>query len=374
MKKKAKILYLHHQARIGGAERSLLTLFSGLDRERYEIAVACPSEGRFAEELIERQIRLYGFIFPGIRHVWKLCANVLRIVQLVKAEHFDLIHSNSPQTNIPGGLAARVSGLPAVWHARTLIEPGMVDLDRVFAALAAHIICNSQAIRNRFLGIRRYDEKTSKIINAVDIQQFCSRPVSKETARSKAGLDADGFMIGIFDRLEPRKDHQTVIRAFAEVRTIYPECRLLIVGEGFDRHEERKAGLEKLAQELGLGTAVSFLGFRKDVSVLMSACDVIVLAARNEGCSRVLCEAQAVGRPVVAADDGGNRELVEDGSTGFLFPVGDAAILARLLCRLFSSPEEMIAMGEAAREKALGDFSLSRYCQQTMLIYERILI
>jgi glycosyltransferase involved in cell wall biosynthesis len=374
MSDKVRILYLHHQSKMGGAERSLLTLFSGLDGLPYDIHVACPPDGPFSSSIEKRGYGHFPVEFSPLRRIGRLVRNTSTVVGLVKSHHIHLVHSNGPQTNLPCGIASRMAKVPVVWHARNLLGKGMRDLDRSFSALADRIICNSHAIGRRFEGIKKFEQKVSVVINAVDNGLMAERRLPKNDARRLTGLPSQDFIVGLFDRLDPSKNHDTVVRALAAALRTCPNILLLIVGEAFERHEEMSDALMRLAGEYGVQDRLRLMGYRKDVFDWMSACDVVVQAAEREGCSRVLCEAQAIGRPVLAARDGGNVELVEHEKTGLLFEVNDVEELARHLCRLYASPDAAAQMGAAGVEKAERDFSLSRYVEQTTGIYRSLLV
>jgi len=373
MQRKKRILYVHHQGKLAGAERSLLHLFQCLDRDSYEVFVACPDTGRFVEQVEKLGIQVSPFFFSSIRHIFPLLKNIIRLVRLLKHEKVDIIHSNSPKTNIPCGIAGKLAGIPVVWHARTMLEPGMTDLDRLFSRFATHIICNSQAIRNRFVKIKGYENRTSVIINAVDLDRFSPYRRSKEEVRKELNVPPEAFVMGTFDRLDPIKDHETMIKGFAKVVEEYENSILLIIGEAFLNSKNRKGDLESLTESLGIQSSVRFLGFQDDISKYMTACDCIIQASRLEGCSRVLCEAQAIGRPVIASSAGGNPELIEQGKTGLLFQVEDYNSLAKHILFLLTHREEAKRMGVDARKKAEKDFSLSRYCEQTTSVYETVM-
>lgn len=357
---------------MGGAERSLLTLFSGLDEDLCEVYVACPPEGRFSSAVKNANCRHFPVEFSPLGRIDLLVKNTKALIGLVKTHRIHLIHSNAPQTNIPSGIASKITKVPVVWHARNLLGKGMWDLDRRFSVLADHIICNSRAIGRRFEGSGGIEKKVSVIVNAVDTEHLAARNMSKTEARRRTGLPSQGFIVGLFDRLDPRKNHDTVVRAVAEMRRSCSNTLLLVVGEALERHAEKSNELMRLAEDLGVDGSVRLMGYRHDVFDWMSACDVIVQAAENEGCSRVLCEAQAVGRPVIAADDGGNPELLEHEVTGLLFKLNNVEELARHLCRLCSSPETAARMGKAGMRKAAEDFSIDRYVEQTVRIYQSL--
>ncbi|MBC8432939.1 MAG: glycosyltransferase family 4 protein [Desulfobacterales bacterium] len=368
-----KILYVHNQINIGGGERSLLALFKELKKKLYELYIACPPIGDFPDQMNHMGLQILPIWFKGIRHPLTMMANCHMLIRMNQYYRFDIIHSNSPQTNIPSGIAGRISGVPVVWHARVLLEKGMIDLDRFFFWLPSMVICNSQAIRNRFHHIREYQSKSAAIINGVDTVRFCPEFVKIDKAKLKLGIETETFVVGCFDRLDPVKDHETILYAVKELYKRFPKIILLIVGEAFDASQERRKFLGSMATELGISDAIRFLGFHDDVRPIMAACDIVVQASRSEGCSRVICEAQAMGKPVIATDIGGNPEILKDGITGYLFPAAKSPNLAKLMERFIVNDSLKGKIGESARKKAVTELSIERYCNEIESVYIKLI-
>ena len=105
----------------------------------------------------------------------------------------------------------------------------------------------------------------------------------------------------------------------------------------------------------------------------MAACNVVVQASRSEGCSRSICESLSMGKPVIASRAGGNPELVDDGSTGYLFDIGDPGGLAEKATQLLADPAELKRIRNEAREKAVRDIGLERHCRETVAVYDELL-
>jgi len=364
-----RILYLHHQPKLGGAERSLLNLFAGLDRKRFAPMLAGPAAGPFPDAARALGVPVRPLEFQSLKNLPALFSNAWKIARFARAAGVGILHGQTPRTNLPAALAGRLAGIPAVWHARVLLEAGLSDWDRRFACLPRAIICNSDAIRARFAGIPHFAEKTVTIRNGVDTAWFAPDAVERGAARRPFGISANCFVYGCFDRLDPVKNHEVILRAFRTVHAAHPGTCLLIVGAAFINPDGRRAELEHLAADLGLGTDARFAGFMDDVRAGMAACDAIVQASRSEGCSRAICEALAMGRPVIAARVGGNPELVTDGENGLLFPDNDAAALAAALDRLLTEPGLAARLGAAARERALKELSLAEYVRKTEAVY-----
>lgn len=363
-----RILFVHNQPNIGGGERSLLLLFQEL-LEKYELFLACPPEGKFAEAVDALGIGIFPFRFGGVRNISALIMNIYRLVHIIRKNDIALVHGNSPQVNIACGMAGMIAGIPIVWHARVLLEAGMIDLDRLFSFLPQKIICNSKAIGRRFAGIRNENAKVEIIVNGVDTQYFKPEFISSDDAKARLGISSDRFVMGCFDRLDPVKDHETILHAVKSVYDGFPGVILLVVGEAFDQPEKRKKALADLAERLGIIKCVRFVGFQQDIRESMAACDLVVQASKSEGCSRVICEAHAMGKPVAASDVGGNPEIVINGVTGLLFPVGNSVELADCI-RNFIADETLInQMGMSGRRQAVSALSVQRYCHEMERVY-----
>jgi glycosyltransferase involved in cell wall biosynthesis len=134
-----------------------------------------------------------------------------------------------------------------------------------------------------------------------------------------------------------------------------------------------RSHLEKLSQELGLASKVIFSGEQRDVGPYLSTFDVFALSSNTEGLSLSICEAMALGKPVVATDVGGNQELVEDGRTGLLVPIGDAQGLAEAIIRLLQDPDTAWSMGQRGKEKIIAQLGLERYVNEYQSLYEETL-
>jgi glycosyltransferase involved in cell wall biosynthesis len=169
-------------------------------------------------------------------------------------------------------------------------------------------------------------------------------------------------------RLIPVKGHETLLRAFAEARGGLPGATLNLAGDGPLRSE-----LEALTATLAIGDAVRFLGRITDVAGAMRDAALVVVPSLGEGFGMVALEAAERGRAVVASDVGGLPEIVDDGRTGVLVPPRDHRALAGGLVELVLDSERTAAMGRAARERALAEFSLDRCADRIDAIYRSAL-
>jgi glycosyltransferase involved in cell wall biosynthesis len=184
--------------------------------------------------------------------------------------------------------------------------------------------------------------------------------------RAHHGFKEGQPLIGIVARLDPVKNHASLLRAMRHVIDTYSDATLLVIGDGPLRKK-----LEELATDLGLGRGIRFLGMRDDVPALLGALDVLVLCSLSEGLSVSLIEECAAGKPTVATAVGGNAEVVEHGRTGLLVFPGDAGALADAIIALLDDPQRASRLGQAARRKFLAEFTLERMVSHYVDIYEK---
>jgi len=206
-------------------------------------------------------------------------------------------------------------------------------------------------------------DKISVIHNGVDSRRFFPDPATRIRMRKELALAEDDFCIGCVENLFPVKDHISALKALERLNREGAKCRLLLVGEGpeLPKLESFLIAHPKCRQH------VSFLGTSDRVSELLNAIDVCVLPSLTEGISNSLLEAMASGVPVVVTATGGNPEVVVDGVSGLLFPVGDDRRLAEQISLLKSRSglrSELVcqALGRV-REKFSIDSMVRKYEQ-----------
>jgi glycosyltransferase involved in cell wall biosynthesis len=168
--------------------------------------------------------------------------------------------------------------------------------------------------------------------------------------------------------LRREKGHDTLLRAFARVRTAIPQARLVLVGGG-----PHRAQIEQLVDELGVTESVQLTGRVEEIWAYLADADVYALASPSEALGISVMEAMAAGLPVVAGGVGGIPELVTPGVTGELFEPPDHEELARkLIAVLGSAPVRLQAMSDAAREAAEA-MRMQRSLEEYFLLYDRLL-
>lgn len=342
---KVRILYVVGNFVAGGAERHLLELWSRLDREGFDVAIATfRREGQFLGD-VER-LGWPVFDLGMGRRIYDLrgIRGLLRLAGVVRRFRPDVIHGYLFGPNLFAAIAGRLLGVRAVVVAKRNVDafetPRQVAVQRFAHRLATHVTAVSEAVAQTAVALGVSRERITVIPNGVDVDRFGGRPAD----RSLLGLAGDGPVIGSVGCLAQRKDYGTLLEALAIVAGRGHAFQVVLVGDGPDRPE-----LESRARALVLEERIRFLGERPDVERLLPAMDVFVLSSREEGIPNALLEAMAAGRPAIVTAVGGNREVLEDGATGWLVPARNPAALALALEHALTDPAEARRRGDAAR-------------------------
>lgn len=367
-----RVLYLHHVDQLSGAENSLLLLLRYLDRARVTPLFGGPTSGFFPEALAREGIPVFEVPFGPLRSIGGVIRSVRRLRDLIREQRIDLLHANGPQTNICAGLAGWLTRRPVIWHIRNLLYGNMWDVDRRFAGLATRLICNSDAIRERFRGSPAWD-KSVTILNAVDTREFHPGQ-SGEPFRRDMAVPPGTPAVGIVGRIGLGKGHDVFVEAAARLLAGGCEAWFYIIGDTlFPEDAWRADALRRRVKEAGFDDRIRFVGFRRDIPQVMRGLDVLVLASEAEPCGRVLFEAMASGTAIVATNSGGTPEIVRDGLEGILVPPHDLGALACAMGRLIEDPDLRARLGQGAVARAQAEFTVERHIARTLAVYDAAL-
>ena len=408
--KRRKVLYAAHTS-TGGAAFSLYHLAKNLDKDRYEPIVLFYTqkhsyiEKKLAESdiktiILEKSLEPPSSSTQPVRHrdiggwlttrfgKWagqayafiKACYKFIRhdvskiwpIVRAIHENQIDLVHVNDGlPLSKPGIIAAWLTRVTCICHVRMFFK--LNHFDKIFARFVDTFIYISRAIAEDNMAQGIPTAKGTIIHNAVDLGQFS---LSHDTTkvRDEFGWTSRERLIGVIGRLDWWKGHEFFLEAMAEVYRQIPELRGLIVGapETTPQNQAYLKKLKTLTQSLNLEDKVIFTGFRSDIPRLMAALDVVVLSSSTpEPFGRVVIEAMAAGKPVVATAAGGVLDIIEDGVNGLLVPCQDANAMGRAILCLLSNRELAERIGQAARRRAAEKFSVSRQVAVVQSLYNR---
>ena len=389
---RVRVLHLATSGQLYGAETGLLQLVSGLNRERFSSVVVMPRGGPLKSKLdtLDVPVEIVPTLKPWLtgRKGWQtapyllavlpfVIISTLRIRHIMRRYQVDLVHSSS-SVQIDGALAARLAGVPHIWHVRELLVPyniyhfvfGIRVALRLMVGLSDHLIAVSRFISDSFAGIVQPSRLTI-IHNAGDVQRF--RSAKGDNLRWQLGIPPDGLLVGQVSRISRAKGLEYLIEASAQVRHTLSNVIFIVAGGSarFDIPYQRQ--LKELIASLDLEDTFKLLGFRQDVPEIVNALDLMVLASVDEPFGRVLVEGMAAGKPVVATNVGGIPEIIEDGVTGLLVPSRSSTALASAIVDVLSDPLRARQMGDAGHELALRLFTVERYVAEVQKVYNQVL-
>lgn len=377
---------LNHTATMSGGERVLLDLVSERP-EGVEFVVASPA-GPLHDELGRlgidvRQVpgtagslKLHPIRTPVA--LAQLVAAGVAVRRLARSERIQLLHANSPRAALSAILASPAGRPPVVTHLHDAAAEGHAGslVSRVLER-SRLLIANSHWTASTFPpGVR---ERTEVVHNPVDLERFAPRDVRDDT-RSSLGVEADELALLHVAQITPWKAQDDSIRVLAGLRSRGLPCRLFIAGSAkfvskatrFD-NREFEATLRPLAEELGVGDRVTFLGEREDTPALYEAADLVLLPSWAEPYGLALAEAMATGTLVAATSEGGTRELLKDGEFGLLLPPREPDRWVDPIEEVVRDPAASARLAAAGQEHVRSNLSREAYANRIAAVYRDVI-
>lgn len=366
---------------LGGTEIQTLNLVRVLRAAGYRVSVCCYYEHDTAIVEVFRDAGA-DVIIMGLRREQGARVLIRELKKLIRRLRPDIVHVQYVAPGLLPVVAARLAGVRQV--VATVHQPGRTvgTRARVFLRFASRLcrlfFCVSQAAERSWFGNSQIFEpgqcnagrRHYTLYNAVDVNRIADLAdgVDRMAVRRTFGL-GDGPVIGIVARLRSEKGHAILLDAMAEVVRECPATKLLAVGDGPDRET-----LREHAHRLGLNGAVVWAGARPqdETFALYGVMDVVAVPSLFEGFGLSAAEAMAAGKPVVASAADGLAEVVTDGRTGLLTPIGDSKSMAVAILGILTSPEVANSMGKAARSDVADRFSLERLGLAMQAAYESV--
>ena len=362
---------------MGGPQVRMVRVAAALG-ERAETLIVMPraNSGPFREMCAAHGVPYRALPLTRITKEWRVVVSyvllspieVLRLARLFRRERIDLVHASGGSWQYKAVIAARLAGIPSVWHLNDTFAPGWVRrLFRLVAPLASGFVFASHRSQAYYGGLIRAGRPQAVVPATVDTTTF---DPSQELA-ADPDMPTDGPVIGTVANVNPIKGLETLIRAAARLRDMGHTPHVVIAGPVFARQGGYHRRLEALADELGLDR-VHFIGARSDVRPVLKQLDVYICCSVAESSPVSVWEAMAMARSVVSTDVGDVARHVRDGEAGFIVPTGDDAAMADRIARLLDDPDRRARMGETAREAAQA-FRPEEIARLTLGIYKRVL-
>ncbi len=350
---------------VGGQERVALDLAAGQVRRGHRVSVvslAPPPDGPLAAEFRDAGVGVLT-IAKGRGLDPTLAA---RLALRFRGLGADIVHTHNPQPLIYGAPAARLAGAVAI-HTKHGMNPGSrgnMILRRAAARAVTAFVAVSEVTATQARAQRDCaPDKLVVVPNGIRLERFRPDPDRRAAMRAELGIPPGAWVVGTVGRVDEYKNHPLLVRAMAPA--LSERHRLVIIGDGPARE-----ALDEAVAALPEPRWVHVLGRRMDVDQLLPGLDVFALPSSSEGLPLVVPEAMAAGLPVVATAVGGLPTVIDEGITGLLCPVDEAALRDRLAI-LAADRDRARTMGARAREAALARYSAERMLDDYLALYER---
>lgn len=365
MNQKGSPVIVHVSTQMGwrGGEQQLDYLFTELDRKGTMQTVVCRKGSAMEQRCITH--RRPHVAWPRITAIDPLFA--LRLARLCRQLGASIVHAHDAHAHTMAVMAASFfdmdAGIIVSRRVDVPVKTGILSRWKYHHPSVRRIVCVSDAVRHVTASALAVPSKLVTVHSGIDMGRFEGLRRSAQL-RSGLGAGSDDFLIGTVAALSPTKGLFTFLDTMGVLVQRHPgRVRAVIVGKG-----EMQAELEAYSKERGLAGTVLFAGFRNDIPEVLASLDLFLTTPVREGLGTSVLDAMAAGIPVVATAAGGIPEMVLDGETGLLAPVGDTFSLAERVEQLISDPGLRERLAAYARKHLVG-FTAQRMAEGMMEVY-----
>ncbi len=371
---KIKILHVITRLILGGAQENTILTCEGLQAGgRYDVTlISGPALG--PEGSLEERARRGGYRFVVLDqmrreiHPWRDLVSFLKLFWFCVRERPSIVHTHSSKAGVVGRFAAWFAGVPTIVHTvhGLAFHPFQSHfenysyrcLEWLAGLVTDRMVFVGEAMRRASLKARMTSVDRGRVVySGIEVAPYLN------------GAPPAGNTIAMIARLAPLKGHRELLEAFERLVKRGLDARLLLIGDG-----ELRSELERWVSEHGLKDRVTFTGLVTPdrIPKLLRTAAVVAHTSFREGLPRACVEGLLAGRPVVAFDFDGAREVVVDGETGYLLSKPDSDLLAERLELLLRDPDRARAMGQKGRERVLERFDARSMVRDLDRMYRQV--
>jgi glycosyltransferase involved in cell wall biosynthesis len=366
-----KVIHAVEDLKIGGMERVIASIVTGLDPVKYEAHVLCLTRGgTVADELLRQGVsvtilRIDNYHSPG---------QFLALCRWLRKKNYHILHTHGYFAGVFARIAGLLVGIP---HLVTHVHSTYLDyqkkhlfMEKILSLWTDRIVCVSQAVKEWVVEAEKIDrEKATVIYNGVKPMTAVTPDAGHSVAlRQELDIPEHDTVFAVIASLNPNKGHHVLLESFRTLLHDHHDATLLLVGDG-----PLRAELETQARQFLIDQKVIFTGMRTDIDELLNISDVCLLPTLvREGLGMALIEAMAAGLPVIGTEIGGIPEVITNGENGFLVPPGRPEALADAIMSIAKDKDLGIRMGKRGRQLYEEKFTLSNMIRQIETLYDRL--
>jgi len=357
-----KVLLVDLETAWRGGQNQALLILKGLRARGHEAELVAAKGSALGGRARESGVTVHYVS----RELFRIFA-AWKVRGLAASGGFDLVHANEAHAVSAAWLAGAHKYVPFVISRRVGYPIGKSRAARARYEAAVRIIANSHWVAEQAASSGAPREKLTVVYEGAEIPSRFTEG-QRNAARSRWGISGDTPLLGCVGVLLADKGQEWLIRSLVELRKSFPDAKLLLAGDGPCREK-----LGSLAQELGVGEAVLFPGFVKDVETVYAGLDVFLLPSFFEALNNSLLAAMAYEIPSIAFNRGALGEIIEQEKNGLLVSGPDVAEICKAVKRLLEDREFSASLGKAGRKRVEENFSASHMVDGMLRVYEEVL-
>jgi len=374
-------MYIAHIATSVTLNQTIFNQMVYQQQQGHRVVALCPDD-EWTKPIKYKDIKVIHVPFLWHNAKASLTSAFLRTFQVCRQNKFDVVHTHTLLPGIAGRIGARLAGVPCVVHTfhswpphlyKSLAFKWAFYASEITAAHSAHAILfqNPDDLRS-WSNIPAVPMRKATLVgNGIDFSAITKKVGlgARERIRKEFGVDEDAFVIVNVARFEPQKGHMFLLHTLKHlIPQVDRKVVVLLVGMGIDQEK-----IEAEVKRLDLQDAVYFTGYRQDVSDILAASDISVMASHYEGIPRALMESMALGLPVVATDVPGTRSLIQSGKTGLLVKYDDVPGFSGAIVKVLTDPTLAKQLGENGRHRVQTEFNEYAVADRVEEIYSHVL-
>ena len=357
-----KILFVDLETEWRGGQNQALLLLRALNARGDTAELVTVKGSALGKRALARRVKVHSVPRYGTR-----ASAALKIFNLTRNHAFDVVHANEAHAVTAAWLggAHRQSAFVISRRVGYPLGKSRLALDRYRAA--TRIVAISQWVVERLVESGAPKEKIAVVYEGVEMPPSTTS-ATRQRARRRLRIPDDTILLGSVGVLSPDKGHELLIRAMAQLRTEFPESRLLLAGDGPSRMQ-----LETVAKELGVAEKVIFAGFVTNIDSVYQALDVFLFPSSFEGLGTSLLAAMSYEVPSVAFQCCAFGEIIENEKSGLLVEQGNVDEIVSAVTRLWRDKEFARSIGQAGRARIGEKFSSTRMVEEMTRVYRDVL-
>lgn len=371
MSKDRNVLFLQTSSELYGSGKIILQVLRIYRDQGLTPVVVMTGEGPLTDLLLEEgfivRVQNLGilrrkYVNPsGLVNRFKKKLKAFKFLnKLHKEFQFELVYSNTLAV-IVGAYWAKKNKIPHIWHIHEILfgpKPLVKLLRSMLDKNTPYPIVVSEAVKRHWDPLLKV-AKPEVIHNGIPYEEYLE---SYPNAKQNLGLPVDKLVVTMIGRINPGKGQLFFLEIAKRVLETYPQCHFLLVGDPFPGYESIQEEMKTIIRKNGMEESVTDLGFRRDIPEVLAATDIFVLPSiLPDSFPTVILEAMASRKPVIATRSGGAEEMVSEGETGFLIPIGDVEKGVEAISQLVKDPAKIKSFGEAGRHKVLNYYNLNTF-------------